>query len=806
MEKIYYVGFNAGNAVGNEEFFEGSITVYPTGEVGNIFYSDKFLGDMNSEVSLSEYKEFLCSKIQSIQEQHPESKFMYFNPKIKKMLSDKPDIVLIDGNNSELIDLLNNKFKVRELLSSCVPVLNYMFVKGEELNYDRIRKDLACEKFVVQAQNGSGGDTTYFIDSAEKLLRVSKTNKVYCVSRYEDHVPLNATLIVGEGSTLLLGISAQLISKVNGNFKYVGGDFIYSKTLSYNARGELCSFSLKIANQVKEWGYRGILGIDYIMCSDGSIKFIEINPRLQSSSFLISYFLRDKYKFNIVQLHYMALMGKSLPVLPVLDINKAFLNCSERNSFNEFTSFKIISNGYFKPNPASIYRKIFDYSVLEKGPFEKLQSCTTKNKDLNFKFPFRLTSKSTKLKVCLISEEYPDETNFGGIATYQKRLALALTARGHHVTVISRALEKEQEYIENGVNVIRIIKRNTGNLVEDYTDYRMRVSDILKDLTKKNMIDIIEVPDWGAEAIFYAREKTIPMVVKMHTPLCVWSKFNKNGLGEGIQEKMLKWEMESVHLADKLISCTQILRDMVYSAMKLDKNVEIEVVPNPANIKDFYLTGVKHKSKNILYCGSLEQRKGVDILAHSIAKVLENLNDDEIKFVFVGKDTNRNEKNISMIQYIKQIVPKEYHKHLVFMGQLANSELNLVYNNARLGVIPSRFDNLPYVAMEQMLAQMPIIASANTGVREMITDGTSGLLYNPTDPDELAQKIIYLYNNGDLAKKMGETARAEAINKYSPDVIAKHMEEIYVAEINKYRHKHRDIKPEMRNNNLENII
>ena len=84
MEKIYYVGFNAGNAVGNEEFFEGSITVYPTGEVGNIFYSDKFLGDMNSEVSLSEYKEFLCSKIQSIQEQHPESKFMYFNPKIKK--------------------------------------------------------------------------------------------------------------------------------------------------------------------------------------------------------------------------------------------------------------------------------------------------------------------------------------------------------------------------------------------------------------------------------------------------------------------------------------------------------------------------------------------------------------------------------------------------------------------------------------------------------------------------------------------------------------------------------------------------
>lgn len=34
-EKVYYVEFNANNAICNESFFEGSITLYPTNEKGN---------------------------------------------------------------------------------------------------------------------------------------------------------------------------------------------------------------------------------------------------------------------------------------------------------------------------------------------------------------------------------------------------------------------------------------------------------------------------------------------------------------------------------------------------------------------------------------------------------------------------------------------------------------------------------------------------------------------------------------------------------------------------------------------------
>ena len=39
------------------------------------------------------------------------------------------------------------------------------------------------------------------------------------------------------------------------------------------------------------------------------------------------------------------------------------------------------------------------------------------------------------MKICLVHEEYPEETNFGGIATYQKAMAEELAKEGHTVYV-----------------------------------------------------------------------------------------------------------------------------------------------------------------------------------------------------------------------------------------------------------------------------------------------------------------------------------------------------------------------------------
>ena len=66
-----------------------------------------------------------------------------------------------------------------------------------------------------------------------------------------------------------------------------------------------------------------------------------------------------------------------------------------------------------------------------------------------------------------------------------------------------RGIKRDSKYIENGVNVIRIFVENSGDQVKDYIEYRERVSNVLCKLQSENKIDIIEVPDWGTETIFF---------------------------------------------------------------------------------------------------------------------------------------------------------------------------------------------------------------------------------------------------------------------------------------------------------------
>lgn len=77
-----------------------------------------------------------------------------------------------------------------------------------------------------------------------------------------------------------------------------------------------------------------------------------------------------------------------------------------------------------------------------------------------------------------------------------------------------------------------------------------------------------------------------PIVVRLHTPLKVWLKYNKNNFGK-ITKKMLKWENYMIKHADLVTCCSQVLKEIIVKDFKMSPN-DIFVIPNPANIKNFY--------------------------------------------------------------------------------------------------------------------------------------------------------------------------------------------------------------------------
>lgn len=372
-ESIYYIGFNANNAICNENFFEGSITLYPTKEKGNIFYSNCKLEDTKSKTFLEEYKKYVYKTAKNIQEKNINAKFICFNEKIRNLCSDMKDINIIKSNDSNVIDLLNNKFKTRALVVNEVPTLEYIFVNSNELNYENITKKLKCDKFVIQGETGAGGDSTFLVSNEDDVKKISlKENTEYSVSKYIKHLPLNTTLIITDDLPITFPLSAQLILLTDNMFKYVGGDFICSQKLNTLVYNQIQKYNNSIAEKVKSLGYRGILGIDYILLENNDVIFMEINPRFQASSFILSKKLEKKYNTCVAELHYKAMVGKKVENLILNEINQSFINCSSQQEYSSLKKYQILENGYFKENTSSVYRKLFEYSIIDELDFENL--------------------------------------------------------------------------------------------------------------------------------------------------------------------------------------------------------------------------------------------------------------------------------------------------------------------------------------------------------------------------------------------------------------------------------------------------
>lgn len=298
---------------------------------------------------------------------------MCFNDKIRNICKDMLDLKFVPLNQQELMNFLNDKFNVRKYLEKIVPILEYNFVLPS-IDYDTLVSKTGAKKMVLQASNGAGGENTYLIQNENDLLVIKGYLKEkYCVSKYVNNTPLNATLIIFEDDIIILPISAQLIKIIDNKFRYVGADFSVVNTLNKCILKKINNYSKKIGKKIQNLGYRGIMGIDYILTND-KIYFMEINPRFQSSSFLLSLVLKKEFNSSIAELNYMALKGEKSIKLDLKPINKSFLNCNGKQSFKNFVEDSIVKNGYYKKNSSSFYRKIFNGSIIDNNCFEKLDN------------------------------------------------------------------------------------------------------------------------------------------------------------------------------------------------------------------------------------------------------------------------------------------------------------------------------------------------------------------------------------------------------------------------------------------------
>jgi glycogen synthase len=108
---------------------------------------------------------------------------------------------------------------------------------------------------------------------------------------------------------------------------------------------------------------------------------------------------------------------------------------------------------------------------------------------------------------------------------------------------------------------------------------------------------------------------------------------------------------------------------------------------------------------------------------------------------------------------LKRLTPRELEPRFVFHGEQPRSELPRFLGGARIAVVPSRWENFPNTCVEAMGSGLPVLATREGGMAEMIQDGVSSWLVDRADPVALAAALERaLATPGDKLLAMGREA------------------------------------------------
>ena len=101
-------------------------------------------------------------------------------------------------------------------------------------------------------------------------------------------------------------------------------------------------------------------------------------------------------------------------------------------------------------------------------------------------------------------------------------------------------------------------------------------------------------------------------------------------------------------------------------------------------------------------------------------------------------------------------------------------------------VLPSLKESIPAVIVEAMAMKRPVVASNVGGVPEAVVDGETGFLVPPKDPQAIAEKVIFLLKNPQIAKEMGEKGYQKVKENFTQERLARNYEKLYEELIKKY--------------------
>ena len=213
-------------------------------------------------------------------------------------------------------------------------------------------------------------------------------------------------------------------------------------------------------------------------------------------------------------------------------------------------------------------------------------------------------------------------------------------------------------------------------------------------------------------------------------------------------------ERQGLRAAAAVIATTEELRSM---ASRFSSRVEL--IPNGVDTQLFVPAGTAPRSgpPRVLYVGRLSPEKNLETIVHATSSLGAGAT-----VTMVGAGPLRGD--LEMLARARQAEIK-------FPGIVEQAKLPAVYGSADVFVLASFTEGHPKVLLEAMACGVPCVASDCAGNRSLITDGETGLLFDPRRPDELAERLRRVLDDPALAARLGKAGRALVAERYDLGIL-----------------------------------
>ncbi|MCJ7816599.1 MAG: glycosyltransferase family 4 protein [Candidatus Aenigmarchaeota archaeon] len=386
--------------------------------------------------------------------------------------------------------------------------------------------------------------------------------------------------------------------------------------------------------------------------------------------------------------------------------------------------------------------------------------------------------KAKRFHIGDIAWEFPPNI-VGGLGTYQDELFKRL-AKKFQITAIPLMRDGDKKAHEqiNGAEVYRIrpepelfdcyklLTPNEWYVGGDYFDFTIQSIEIL---CKIEHLDLIHSHDWlGMWAgLVASRHLNKPWVITMHS--CeIGRNPNPN-----------PWIVEIEKLgsrADRVIAVSNGIKDEL---IRMDyPNKKIEVIHNGIDLEKFDPRKIPSEQskkklgyddkKIIFFVGRPVREKGIDTLLKAFDEVKKEISDAKLVLLSRGD--------------IPNLAPDVIHIN----DFVSEQERIALISACDVFVVPSLYEPFGIVAVEGLAMEKAVIGSRTGGIKEIIEDGKSGLLFEPGNHMELADKIKFLLKNDSERKRLERSARKRAAY-FSWEKNARKVTSIYNSLLNRER-------------------